>query len=82
MAITHAPKEVIYLIDIFMKLGIPTTSNITVYNDNASALKLAKNSVYHSRTKHIAIRHHFIRKILQEGKFQLKYMCTEDMQMY
>eukprot|EP00252_Welwitschia_mirabilis_P018561 TRINITY_DN4120_c1_g1_i6.p1 TRINITY_DN4120_c1_g1~~TRINITY_DN4120_c1_g1_i6.p1 ORF type:complete len:221 (-),score=23.51 TRINITY_DN4120_c1_g1_i6:406-1023(-) len=38
---------------------IPT---IKMYCDNTSAINIAKNPVQHSRTKHIDIRHHFIRE--------------------
>ncbi|GJV13572.1 putative ribonuclease H-like domain-containing protein [Tanacetum coccineum] len=35
--------------------------NIKIYIDNESTICIVKNPVYHSKTKHIAIRHHFIR---------------------
>jgi hypothetical protein len=34
---------------------------------------------YHARTKHIDIRYHFIRWIIEEGKIRLVYCPTEDM---
>lgn len=79
VAITDAAKEAIYLMDTFLELGVKLELDITVYNDNASALKLSKNPVFHARTKHIAIRHHFIKEVLCEGKFKLKYLRTNDM---
>lgn len=36
--------------------------------DNASALKLTKNPEFHGRTKHINIRHHFIRECVERGE--------------
>jgi hypothetical protein len=35
--------------------------------DNESAIRMADNSVEHSRTKHIAIRYHFLRHHQQRG---------------
>ena len=35
--------------------------NIPIWCDNTSAINLTKNPIQHSRTKHIEIRHHFIR---------------------
>ncbi|XP_076634304.1 LOW QUALITY PROTEIN: uncharacterized protein LOC143348207 [Colletes latitarsis] len=64
---------------MFLELGVRFECDLTVYNDNASALKLAKNPVYHARTKHVAIRHHFIRDIINEGKIKLKHLCTDEM---
>jgi glutamate formiminotransferase len=36
-------------------------SKVTLLCDNESAIRLANNLVEHSRTKHIDIRHHFLR---------------------
>ena len=40
--------------------------------DNESAVKLTNNPVQHSRTKHIDVRHHFIRDHQQKGTFALR----------
>ena len=40
--------------------------HLTIYCDNTSAINISKNLVQHSRTKHIEIRHHFIRKLVEE----------------
>lgn len=79
VASTDAAKEPIYLVDSFEELGVKIDLDITVYNDNASALKLSENPVIHARTKYIAIRHHFIKEALHEGKFRFKHLCTNDM---
>ena len=46
--------------------------------DNESAIKIAYNPVQHSRTKHIEIRHHFIRDHVARGDIELAYVCTKD----
>ena len=40
--------------------------HLTIYCDNTSAINISKNPVQHSRTKHIEIQHHFIRKLVEE----------------
>ncbi|GKF02724.1 hypothetical protein Tco_0029647, partial [Tanacetum coccineum] len=42
--------------------------NTKIYIDNESTICIVKNPVYHSKTKHIAIRHHFIRDLLTKAK--------------
>lgn len=37
-----------------------------LYSDSQSVIHLAKNSVFHSRTKHIGLRYHFIRSLLED----------------
>ena len=40
--------------------------NMCVFCDNTSAINLSKNSVQHSKSKHIEIRYHFIRDLVEE----------------
>jgi hypothetical protein len=46
--------------------------------DSNSALALAKNPVFHKRSKHIRVRHHFIRGCLEEGSIKTGYINTMD----
>ena len=46
--------------------------------DNESAIKIAYNPVDHTRTKHIEIRHHFIRDHVSQGDIELSYVSTKD----
>jgi hypothetical protein len=48
-----------------------------VFGDNQGAISLAKTPQFHSRTKHIAIQHHFVREKQTEGKVDLQYIPTE-----
>jgi len=43
-----------------------------------SAIYLAKNQAYHARTKHIDVRFHFVREILDEGDIKLLKIHTEE----
>jgi hypothetical protein len=46
--------------------------------DNQSAIAVSKNDVHHNRTKHIDIRHHFIREALTAGTLELEYVPTQE----
>jgi hypothetical protein len=46
--------------------------------DNKFALALAKNSVFHERSKHIQIKYHFNRGCLEEGSMKASHINTED----
>ena len=46
--------------------------------DNESAVKLANNPVQHSRTKHIDIRHHFLKDHVAKNDISLEGVRTED----
>ena len=49
-------------------------TNVKVLIDNISSINLTKNPVHHSKTKHIEIRHHFIRDHVTKGDIELKYI--------
>ena len=50
--------------------------------DNESAVKSASNPVQHSRTKHIDIRHHFLRDHMNKGDIKLDGIGTDDQLAY
>ncbi|GJZ36765.1 hypothetical protein Tco_0582956, partial [Tanacetum coccineum] len=52
--------------------------NTKIYIDNESIICIVKNPVYHSKTKHIAIRHHFIRDAYEKKLIQVLKIRTDD----
>jgi hypothetical protein len=46
--------------------------------DSKSALALAKNHVFHKRSKHICIKYHFIRDCLEDGSIKASHIATTD----
>ena len=46
--------------------------------DNQSCIKLSENPVFHDRSKHIEMRYHFIRDIVQRGALKLQYIRTDE----
>ena len=53
-------------------------NKIPIKCDNTSAINLTKNPIQHSRTKHIEIRHHFIRDHVENEDIILEYVPTEN----
>ncbi|CAO2827530.1 unnamed protein product [Amaranthus hypochondriacus] len=71
VAVTEASKEMIWLQGLLDELGFKQENNI-LYSDSQSAIHLAKNSALHSRTKHIGVRYHFIRSLLEDEVLNLR----------
>ena len=46
--------------------------------DNQSAIALAQNDVHHSRSKHIDLRHHFIRDEITAGRITLQWVASHE----
>ena len=52
--------------------------HIPIKCDNTSAINLSKNPIQHSRTKHIDIRHHFLRDHALNGDIELIFVDTNN----
>ena len=51
---------------------------VNVFCDSESAINLTTNSAYHSKTKHIDVRYHFVRHVIKGGKVVLKKVRTQE----
>ena len=49
---------------------------VSILCDNTSAINLSKNLIQHARTKHIKVRHHFLRDHVAKGDFELIFIET------
>ncbi|GKD88255.1 hypothetical protein Tco_1363762, partial [Tanacetum coccineum] len=56
----------------------PVDNDIPILCDNQGAIDLSKNPVLHSCTKHIEIRHHFLRDNVQKGNFSIEKVSSKD----
>jgi hypothetical protein len=84
MALTLVAKEAIWLHRLLAELGFvesddTTSTPMTIFEDNQSAIALAKNPIHHARSKHIDIQHHFIREKVESGEVKLEYTSSEEM---
>ena len=78
-SMTHAMKEAIW-IRLFLSLNsFPIPRPFPLLSDNQSACALANNSSITSRSKHIDLRHHFIRDHISDGTFCTNWIPTSDM---
>jgi len=75
-AMAQAASEVTWLVRLLEELGIHDLTLVQLHCDNQSALHIAKNPVFHERTKHTEIDCHFTRDKVLEGLLQLTYLPT------
>lgn len=78
MALSSATQEAIWIRQLLGEL-IGVQQPIKIFVDNQSAINLAKNHMYSPRTKHIDIRHHFVREKLSNHVIDLEYIGTDQM---
>lgn len=77
MALSEASKEAIYLRNLLFELT-GKLNCILLYNDNQSAQKLAENPIYHKWSKHIDVRHHFVREAVSNKFIKISYLPTAE----
>ena len=77
MAATAAACQGIWLRNLLGQITDGELRPVTIYVDNKSAIDLAKNPVFHGRSKHIDIRYHFIRECVERGEIVIKHVRTD-----
>jgi hypothetical protein len=50
-----------------------------IYADNQGAIKLANNSIFQKRTKHIVVKYHYTKNLISQGAIKLEYRLTAEM---
>jgi len=54
-------------------------TRVKINCDNNGARKLAENPVFHNRSEHIDVRHHFVREALEREELEIEYTSISDM---
>ncbi|MCO5572798.1 hypothetical protein L7F22_026557 [Adiantum nelumboides] len=77
-AVFTATVECVWLRRLMDDLGVEQDTANTIYTDNQSALAVARNPVFHARTKHIEVHYHYVRERLSAGEISMAYVPTQD----
>lgn len=76
IVITEAMKEALWLKGVAGELKF-LKDPVVVCSDSQSAIQVCKNPVFHDKTKHIDVRFHFIRDIVEKGEVLLEKIHTD-----
>ncbi|MCO5612314.1 hypothetical protein L7F22_066579 [Adiantum nelumboides] len=75
VAMTEACKEAIWLGWLVIDLGIKEEMPM-LHCDSQSAIQLACNPIYHSKTKHVDVKYNFIKEMVDDKQVQLVKVHT------
>jgi hypothetical protein len=78
IAATSTATQALWLARLLGELLGRKSKTVELKVDSKSALVLAKNPVFHERSKHIRIKYHFIRSYLEEGSVKASHISTKD----
>eukprot|EP00253_Pinus_taeda_P031672 PITA_31672 len=73
-----APCEAVWLRRMLADMHASQTGPTSLFCDNQGVLKLAKNPVFHERTKHVETHCHYIRQLVEDESVQLRYVPTTE----
>ncbi|MCO5559337.1 hypothetical protein L7F22_012934 [Adiantum nelumboides] len=73
-----ATTEGVWLRRLMVDLGVGNDTTNTIYTDNQSPRVVARNLVFHARTKHIEVHYHYVRERLSAGEINLAYVPAHD----
>ena len=77
IALSNASRECIARMQLFSDLHIQVNKPVLLC-DNQAALSIVRYPVHHQRSKHIAIRYHYIRDAFNNGKFDIQYVPSAE----
>ncbi|QRW26084.1 integrase core domain protein [Rhizoctonia solani] len=78
MSLAHTCTQALWLRQFFEELHLYADAPTLILSNNIAALTLSVESQYHGRSKHIDIRHHFMRDIIEQRKVSTLYVPTHE----
>ena len=78
MALTNATQEALFLEMLLKDFAVDTHRPIHISGDNKGSIDMTKNSSTNDRSKHIDIKHHFVREKYSEGIINVQHVPTDD----
>lgn len=83
VSLTEAAKELMWMINIIkegkeLNIFPSNFSEFNLYCDNRAAIDFSNSPIENSRTKHIHVRYHFLRNLICEKMFKLKYVSSKE----
>jgi hypothetical protein len=81
ISLSNAAREQIHLSQLLADMGLDASliTPTILYGDNNGSRALTKNPQFHDRAKHIRVRYHFIRDLVNDGTIIIPYIPTHDM---
>lgn len=67
-----------FLSYLLQDIGLTLSSSISLYSDNMGATQLAANPIFHARTKHIEVSHHFLRDLVCSGRLSIRFVRSSN----
>ncbi len=77
MALSDACKEAVWLRALLLEIAVIDSAPVEVREDNQAAIAIAHHPTRHAATKHIDVRHHYVRECVYLGRVHLTYVASQ-----
>ena len=78
ISLTLAAYQGLWLVDLIAELIGRCVKPVRIFVDNKSVIDLEKNPVFHSQSKHIKIRYHYVRMCVQSGDVEVIHIPSTE----
>lgn len=78
VAISELGREMQAIKNIYEALGVSLKLPMTIYEDNLPTIHLCVSDVYSNRSKHIDVKHHYIRELVNDGIVDIQHIDTKN----
>jgi hypothetical protein len=78
ISLSEAVRKVKFISHVYNEIKIEYKKPINVYVDNIGAIFLAGNRNSSDRSKHIDMKYHFVRDLIDEGLIDVKFVCSPE----
>jgi hypothetical protein len=78
IALSVAFREAMWLRTLLADLFDHEMNSTIIHCDNQSCVKLSENPVFHDKSKHIEIKYHYIRGMVQRKAVHVQYLPTHE----
>ena len=78
VATTINCTNIVWLKHLLKGMKEEITKPVILYCDNTSAINIFKNLVMHAKTKHIAIKYHYVRELVEDKEVKMEYIHTKE----
>jgi hypothetical protein len=78
IAASAASREAVWLRKLLLDLFNAKLEPTVIHCDNQSCIKLSENPMFHDRSKHIEMRYHYVRDMVQKNILSIQYVPTTE----
>src|SRR6202035_1190951 len=79
IALNEAGKEAVFLCQLLQQLSPQHQPPVLINCDNLGTVQFSQNPQHHQRSKHVDVRYHYIRQLIEDNLVKIQHIGTKHM---